>query len=433
MSSLTKAGAYSLKAFKIYKLEDDSKDPIDLKGKIAGFTVNESMGSTYIYGSATVYDTANTIENYPISGEEVLEITYVDFFGDERTEKMFVYSVTNHKLAKEGNDQLIQYTLNYCSLDKFYTDTVTVEKSYTGTTSEIAEIIFEEFYRAAGAEKPFEAEESDNLQTLVIPSYRPDEAMNFLSKRSVSTESYSSFYRFFETREGFFFTTPEYHVRKSEQSNTPPVKYIYDMQADSTPEGQIQHMNSIIEVDFGTRVDTMSDLKSGGYHRNVVELDILNRTPIYREYNHHDAIDSIHAPGGRKKIKLAHEESFSNKHLTDGPTIYVIKDYPSEGMNTGVGNSLRKNTSYAETYTRKVAYAYHYMQNSISVKIYGRTKGVKPGDIIELDLYKFQFQVGQTQSNIERSGKYIVESVQNIFDKDEYYQTLTVTKGALGA
>lgn len=433
MTNPVKAGYFTLKKFELSKLEDTTKAPVDLKGKIASFTINESMGSTYIYGSATVYDTANVIENYPINGEEVLEITYVDFYGEERTDKMFVFAVTGHRLVKEGNDQLIQYTLNYCSVDKFYSDTATVAKSYRGTTSEIADTVFEEFYRQNNVKKTFEVEESDGTQTLVIPSYRPDEAMNFLARRSHSTESYSSFYRFFETREGFFFTTPEYHVRKSEQSGKAPEKFIYNMQATNDGDGQVLNMNSIIAVDFGTRVDTMSDLKSGGYYRTVVELDILNRSPIYREYNHYDAIENIYAPGGHNKIKLAHNEEFVNKHLTDGPSTYVIKDYPSEGMSAGRANSLRSNTSYAEIYTRKIAYAYHYSQNAITVKVYGRTKGVKPGDIIELDLYKFQFGQSNSNANVERSGKYIVESVQNNFDEDEYTQVLTVTKGALGA
>lgn len=431
------AGKYELLEFKLEKLKvgvsgntsaATQVEEIDLLGKVTNFTISESMGKTYISGQASIYDAHNLIENFPISGEEILTIRYRDFFEEERTDRMFVYSVRDHKLVKEGDDQIVTYNLHFCSLDKFYADTTSVNKSYRGTIGEMAELVFDEFYTRNGAEKKIEVEATDGTSRLIVPNYRPDEALNFLARRAHSIESYSSFYRFFETRDGFFFTTPEYHVRKAE--NKELKRFAYNMEADTSPEGQVKLMNGIVSVNFGTRVDTMSELKNGGYIRKTMELDILNRAPVLREYNHLEQRDKFDMPGN---TKLAHNEEFIKEYLLDAPTSYVIKDYPSEGAQGGVAGSVRDNPGYTETYGRKTAYAFHHFNNSISVVVYGRASGVAPGDIIELDMYKFQYSVDKREANVERSGKYIVESVINQFSNDVYTQVLVVSKGALGA
>ena len=63
-------------------------------------------------------------------------------------------------------------------------------------------------------DKPKEIEETDGEQTLVIPDLRADATMQFLSRRAYSERNKTALYRFFETREKYYFCTPEYLVEK---------------------------------------------------------------------------------------------------------------------------------------------------------------------------------------------------------------------------
>jgi len=55
-----------------------------------------------------------------------------------------------------------------------------------------------------------------------------------------------------------------------------------------------------------------------------------------------------------------------------------------------------------------------------------------PGMTINLDLYKFSNTVaGTRETDSERSGRYMVMSINHSFSGDTYKQTLRLTKGGL--
>ena len=70
-------------------------------------------------------------------------------------------------------------------------------------------------------------------------------------------------------------------------------------------------------------------------------------------------------------------------------------------------------------------------RNAFSIEIFGRIH-LYPGDVIDLDLYKFSTTVASTREvDHERSGKYLVTSIGHSFAGDDYKQTLIITKGGL--
>jgi hypothetical protein len=55
-----------------------------------------------------------------------------------------------------------------------------------------------------------------------------------------------------------------------------------------------------------------------------------------------------------------------------------------------------------------------------------------PGKVILLELYEFAESLeGRRRLDTERTGKYLVTSVNNSFNGDQYTQQITLTKGGL--
>ncbi len=447
-NKLTNAGFYILRSFKIRPLlsteneaEGDFGNFVEVSKTITNWAMSESMNSPFLSGTAVIQETDNILEDLPIVGEEECEITYTDFYGDTRTDIFFIYSVENVKPASTINDRMLTYSINFCSRQKLFSDQKEVKKSYANTRiSDMVREIYDSYFLTGNKDldKEIEIEETDGEQTLVIPCLRADAAMQFLSRRAYSSLSKSSLFKFFETRDKYYFCTHEHLIRNKadfgelseEERNR--LFFMYNTVDDNTGDGQLIAQQSISGVNYGTKVNTMTDMKRGGYRKTVTELDIASRTRITRSYDYTTEFKDMDMP---EKLKLTHSEDFVNTFMSpvDAPETVLVTDFPQIGMPKGNLNQRKPYQHYYENYTTKPIVDYHMQRNAFKISINGREK-LYPGDIINLSLYKFSHTVAATREiDHERSGNYIVTAISHEFSGDNYKQILTITKGGLVA
>ena len=287
-------------------------------------------------------------------------------------------------------------------------------------------------------DKEIEIEETDGEYSLIIPDLRSDAAMQFLSRRAYSQKNKTSLYRFFETREKYFFCTPEYLIEKysdfegktDEEINR--LNFIYNTVEDNTGPGQRVAQQSVNDVQYGNKVDTFHDMKAGMYRRSVTELDPTTRTRIQRDYDYTTEYEEKEMP---EKVKLTHSDTFLNKYMAAStqPEEYLIVDFPQIGQSRGKQDMKKPYQNFYENYTAKPVVNYHFFKNALTMEINGRIK-LYPGMVINLELYKFNNTTSGTREfDHERSGKYLVTTITNVYSADLYKQTIALTKGGLSA
>lgn len=445
------AGFFVLKSFKVKPLleenlnrdSENSSMPefVEMSKTIIDFGISESLDSPYISGYAVVHESDNLLESVPLLGEEEITMTVEDFYGESRSYKLFLYAIEQVGPASSINDRMMKYTIRFTSVQKLQGDQTSIRKSYNNTKiSEIVEDIYNTFMLTGNKEydKPIEIEETDGEQSLVIPDMRTDAAMQFLSRRAYSQKNNTSLYRFFETREKYFFCTPEYLIEKygdfkgktEEEINR--LKFIYNTVEDNTGPGQRIAQQSVNDVSYGNKVDTFLDMKEGMYRRTVTELDPTTRTRIQRDYDYTTEYQEKEMP---EKLKLTHTQTFLDKYMAAStqPEQYLIVDFPQIGQSTGKQDMKKPYQHFYENYTAKPVVNYHFFRNTLSMEINGRLE-LHPGMLIDLELYKFRTTVAGTREfDHERSGKYIVMSIDHVFNGDSYKQAITMTKGGLKA
>jgi len=439
----SQAGFYILQSMKIrpmlpnqQKKEGSLPNFVNIEKVVTDWSLSESINSPFISGSAIIQESDNLLENVPLIGEEEIEITYTDFYGDVQTHTFFIYAIEDIKSLSSINDRMLKYTVKFCTKQKLSTDIKEIRRSFgKQKISEIASIIYEEYFKPH-TDKEIEIEETDGEQTLVIPRLYPDAAMQFLSRRAYSQNNKTSLYRFFETREKYYFCTHEYLVNKyasfegKSEDEINRLFFIYNTVDDNTGTGQSIAQQSISKVSYGTKVDTMNDMKLGGYRRTVNELDINYRTRIARTYDYSDEYQDYKAP---EDLKLTHSQEFIDTFMSEAtaPTTTLVTDFPQIGMNEGRQNMLKPYQHFYENYTTKPIVDYHMNRNSFDIEIKGREK-LYAGMIIDLELIKFSNTLAGTKEiDNERSGKYLVMAVSSMFSGDEFTQTVTITKGGL--
>ena len=443
------AGYYALKQFYIKPIfTDSSKSAInknlpsgtELNKVIVNWGISESMDSPYVHGFAVIHESNNVLKDLPIIGEEEVFIQYMDYYGKLKLDEFYVYSVEEVQPENSVNDRMLKYIIRFCSKQKLHSDRTRIRRSYADQTiSQMVQAVYDDYFRMNNKnDKYIEIEETTGNQTLVIPNLRPDEAMNFLARRAFSADNKSSSFRFFETREQYFFCTYEYLVDKYKdevlndkvaiENN---LKFIYNTANDNTGPGQSVAQQSVSTLTFGTKVNSIADIKNGNYRRRVTELDYLSRTRITRDYDY-----STEFAGFKQidTIKKTHSDEYINEYMQagDAPETVLIADYPQIGQNLGeVANQLRPYQYYYENYTTKPIVDYHMSVNAISTSIHGRID-MYPGKVILLELYEFAESLeGRRRLDTERTGKYLVTSVNNSFNGDQYTQQITLTKGGL--
>lgn len=428
------AGTYELVNFFVSTFESGSAaNKIDLKSIVHTFTIEESITRGAVRGTAKVYDANGVFYSLPFRGQELLEITYKDFYDQELTEKYFVYAITDIRHPKTSDDSMLEYVLHFVSFGKFWSDRyrirrVIAEGSGPSKTylpiSEQAQTLFDDYYASngQGTDKELHVTETTGPQKPVIPALSPEDAMHFLSRRAYSGEDKMNMFRFYETREKYYFADIDDILFDNEGEER--VKFIYASGVgDNTPEGEMRKMTNIISFEH-QNYNTMDDMKNGAYYRKVYEIDVNNRIHYSHSYEHQDRYQDFTYPG-LEEIKFPHTNTFINDHLNNWHLTYVVKDYPDSDAPNAVG--LRPQTYYGDIYNNKGANIIHLGNSRMSVTVYGRNT-LFAGDTVEIELPKFK--VGPEKDE-ERSGVYFVESVTNTFFENSYTQVLTLIKGGI--
>jgi len=449
MDKAVQAGFYTLKSFRVKPLLEENinsdsennsmPDYVELTKTISSWGITESMNSPFISGFAVINESDNMLEDVPLIGEEEIELTYTDFYGESATQRFFLYAIEDIGPATSANDRMMKYTVRFTSITKLQGDQRSIRKSYNNTKiSDIASDIYETFIKTENPlyDKPIEIEETDEEQSLVIPNLRADAAMQFLSRRAYSSKNKTSLYRFFETREKYYFCTPEYLVNKYGEIDAKtddeinPLYFIYNTVEDNTGTGQKIAQQSVNDFSYGTKVDTFRDMKEGMYRRTITELDPSTRTRIQRDYDYSSEVGDKEFPS---KVKLTHSQTFLDKYMAAStqPESYLLTDFPQIGQSTGQQNMRKPYQHFYENYTTKPVVNYHFGVNSMALEINGRIK-LYPGMVIHLELIKISNTLSGTREiDHERTGKYIVTDIVNAFNEDRFKQQIMITKGGL--
>lgn len=457
MSELKQSGHYTLESFKIIK--SDKSNEVDVRLLIHTFNIIESMSAGAIRGSAVIYDSNDLINTFPLRSEEFIEITYSDFFDVSRTEQFFLYSITDVGYAKEESQAIVKYTINFVSVPKLFSENVRVAKTYKpdpalgqSLISDYVNTAYTDYYsdpiKQAGYNvKEIVIEPTTGDQSFVIPRMTPEQTMHFFARKAYANGNKSQSFRFFETRDKFYFATNEYMQNinatggvgygssgsisaidpglAAAAGKTAKAIRVFrrNYATDRSPERQTAAMYELLDLDFGIKNDTIDDINSGAYKRAAYEVDLINGTLQKFAY---DLVSEFN----EDKLKLPHEESFINERITKERETFIIKDYASVGVQGGT--NVRYNMFYPDIYNRKTVYFYHYEKNKVRAKIYGRND-LFAGDIIELDLVAQAKGDGTQERDVERSGPYIVESVENKFHENIYTQNLILSRSGIGA
>jgi len=256
--------------------------------------------------------------------------------------------------------------------------------------------------------------------------------MYFLARKAYGGEDSTNNYYFFETKDKFFFCTPEYLYKKYEDKVNSEKQldennllfYTVKTADDNTPAGQLRNQQTVSGLSYGNPSNSINEINEGEYKTSMLEIDLLNRTTSRTITEYNDIID-------RNKLDtlvLPHSTDFLDNKMPVIDERYVLKDYNVPGIDRGEN---RHYPFYREVINSKHLFSTAMSKYSINCTINGRNPLI-PGMVIFLmvDL----IEAGDPgRPDIERDGLYMITSVTNAFVEDEFKQMVTITKGGVSS
>lgn len=424
-------GNYTLRQFMLSVPTGDRSD-LDISYLIPSFTIQESIENDSIRGQAQVIDSAGVLENYPLRAEEYATIVVEDATGYTRSYYLFIYKIDD--VRADENDKRLSYTIHFTSIQRWLAGTKTVIAAYDDPPSRIAADIFAKNYGGRILDLPLEknadtldeifrkplvAEPMNEPINVAIPNFSPMRAMKFLTDRSFSLTSPSCSFRFFENADYFYYASDEFLYRiGSEQER---IYEFTSVQVPRTVEYFNEQMNNLEAVKVRSHINSAQDLMDGSYKSLGYVMDFNYGLFEEFKYDYNEEKDKYFE--NSEQMVDRHDQLFTESFFTYEASrkFYIVKTYDELSAGSVMGNQ-----EYPRIVANKIAYRNHLKALSLEAKGPGRLD-ITCGDVVNLTVTAVSAD-NTVNLNTQLSGKYIVQSVTKVFDKETMTNLYTLIK-----
>jgi len=364
-SNLEFAGDYNLPFVHLISHTGEGVSPSthgeDIGPMVIEFNLYESVFSSSVTGSLVIVDTQNLITKLPIQGTERLsfklttkletsnEDTVINCLESNGT-AMHVFAVTD---KRQLNDNTLTYTIQFASREFVRNLRTRVSESFNGRMDEMVNKIFTD-PDYLDSQKKLYYQKTRNSDKIVVPNLNPFDAINMISKKSLSDidGSKGAGYMFFETTKGFHFRSWESMcVDSSDRLRDSKQSFRYVLANTGNPHDNSKGAEGSDRVTEGYRNvreykfmsnfhDVAANTALGTYGHRVITHNIYNKSYREDDYNYHNAWN-----------QTAHLEDFPS--IVHTPVDYDVNESTSYESQKGVSDwpesrvSLQSTTQYA--------------------------------------------------------------------------------------
>lgn len=425
---------------------------VDLRAIFSEFTTTTSIFEPGIRGTVTVYDAHALINRHPIVGQETLHVSFKTPGNSPKESKFSVWKITDEEPDSKGTSSV--YTLHFCSSTILQNAQQVVAKSFTNTDDAAAIIraIAAEYMQMEKSFTTGSLPMKDPAKKLVIPMYRPLEAIDMILRRAYSgDDTKSDYYVFFERYDGWkLYMLDELvsnpinarqraaGVVSQEQIDTSPDRSVQDLETwyeyasvkyqDDSVEGR--DIRRVVGMTLGSRFDTIAKIRDGAFESEVVQYSIAEKSITSKKYS--ALTDEKRLLGGPPNDSVVNDRGGTGRERTN--TVDFLSDFSTP--TTGFVGSQASRTFFRlkdpeekdgvvkKSGLRYAATRTQLSQIQVSITVPGDTM-VDVGDVVHLSLPKFESVLDKGERDDFLYGRYIIGAIRdNILPPDKHVMTL---------
>jgi hypothetical protein len=388
-------GMASARDFELQSLTiiNSSGSEVKLDPQLVEIEWHQGIEENTMFGSLVLADAQDILNSFFITGNEKLQIKIDQpSLGYPLDREFRITKVTNR--TNNGNAGT-KYVMHFVSGEAINENAKIVSKAYKGARySDIARDILQNYIKP---KKINRIDQTSGAFDIVIPGFRPLEALHWLASRSFNGTDSSNFF-FFENREGFEFVS-----MKTLFAQKPLKNMVYDIKSvnetPNSPSDVQKNRNSIEKMEVINDFDVIKTGDHGGYASSLTTVNLFNREIKQFVYSLTDLQGKLlnqHIPTNDRTLLVAHSANYKT-HIFVGDT------------KTEKENSVDKWLMPRQMHNAVIRNFMLRAEAPLDIS-------VKAGDIIHIDMPKF-VAAGDKGKELDdfRTGKYLVHSVSHVF------------------
>ena len=218
----------TLALFKFENIQENQILQTDLTERFAAIEITQSIFSPFMTMDVAIGASAGMVERFGTFGLQGEEFIFIDCYTPQRTRLKMTFYVTNVEVEHDELNQASSVLFTCVSKEKLINDISSINQSYIGTSSKIAEKVFNNKIanntvskKLKGAasivwDKPLIAVmDSYQEEDIIIPGKTPFAAIDMCARRAYGGAAVpSSFYTFYQTPYGFRFDSVEELIKE---------------------------------------------------------------------------------------------------------------------------------------------------------------------------------------------------------------------------
>lgn len=463
---------FTLKSVNIYPVGSDKK--ISITNLVNTFNYVESILAPCVVGNLQVVDSAGFLQQLPIQGTEIVEISVVTSASQEPVDYRFrVWKVANRYVQNQQQ----AYTLGLISEEALNNEAIKITKSVAGKPDEISKNLISTTLQSS---KTLFTEPALREVKMMAVRRRPFDIITYVARKAISSKAGgastnktknnkpsaegneenakkstgSAGFLFWENRRGFNFFSVD-SMCADEKSSLRSENYTVGtwgpyVEKLVNQEDGADNRFTIASARFTTELDLMQSLRLGKFSSRIIFFNYS--TGEYSEYiykigDSYDKMSHLGAQDGLKEVSASNINLSTNPtrvistlidhetwHNEPGPASHEEQDQNNAGESTASSYADFDKDFLVQAFAR-----YQTLRNQSCSIIIPGNPDICAGDKIDIRL-KNKVPNEQTKTepwDTESSGVYLIEEVTHSYDRTagkngEFFTTLRLMRDSYG-
>ena len=409
---------------------------IELKPVMVELSYFEDIYSNFVSGQILITDALGIIEKMGIHGNEYIRVAFAKDGSELQIDKLFrVYKVSMRQklpgLDVEG------YVLHFCSDELLVSEQYKISKSYSGKkVSEIVKDVLTTYLKAPSYKiKASNIEDTKGVYSLIVPNFKPFEAINWVSiyAQSAAPKTSGCDMLFFENAEGYNFVSLQ-----SLFSKKPYYNYQYrpkNVNIESHNNDANKQIFNVLNYDILNSFNVVEGVSSGMFANRLLTID-----PLLRRYN---TTDFNYMNYQKSATKLNSNAIVNNLENRFGDTLY---ETPAGCFKVSGTNKDQAKVDYIASKQDGITKdifaenVFSQRKSQISLANYTRVKlyisgdpSVTVGMTINFDVLSLDPASATHNKGLDQyySGKYLITAVRHIIQTGGYNTIIEAVKDSI--
>jgi len=400
----------------------DKQNSLNIMPQVVEVSLYESIFRPLMKCELVVNDFIGLFVNFPLTGEEIVEITYENIgdmkLGNEATStRSWLFAIDEIRdISFKDDSRAMSYIISCVAIEGLANSLGTVQQFYHDKPIEISRKIFydhivnriKQFFPSY--KEPMVWVEDNDLSehTIVIPNMHPLAAIDMVNDLTYSQTKNKYSYLFYQTNNGFSFRTLQDHfMNQAQRTWAYENRYKYFSNEIAELDSRLNNQERIVsKIAINRRHSSMQKIATGYFNNNLFEINIAQKAVHSTKTD----IDSEHLSfiednKLNTRAYIDWNKSFNEGDDVSNRTRFAVTTRPENDENFIVYQAREK---WGKDLIAKIALA----QVDITTVIPGTNRFVA-GDLFHIELPEFH---GFVDLDIDKfiSGTFIITEIKHI-------------------